>query len=172
MQRKPLQKPAQAALEEKSRTRQNHAERALQTLGYRIDQHGALINLVEERNNALRATISHAAGKCTTTQELKEHLNSKGITLGFNKDLQETHEGKVYNGAVFRDSQKNRIPGHELGEEFTTVGLARQLGATAARKHEEQKQAEAKQAALELAKIKKAQESVKQPSHSKGPKVG
>lgn len=121
-----LQTPVTDALVQKGQTRQSQAEQALRQLGYRLDQHGQLVNLLEERKNAMRTTISRSTGKCTTMEELQTDLAAKGIKMTFHKEHSETYQGKNYSGASFDDGQ-GRIRGDELGDDFTTGRLVAQL---------------------------------------------
>jgi hypothetical protein len=162
-----IQTPALTALAEKGQTRQSQAEAALQKLGYRLDQHGELINILEERKNALRATISRSLGECATFDELKALLLTRGITLTGNKSLADVHDGKTVNAAMFRD-KKGWVEGKDLGHEYTTIALRQQLASTEKRREEEKKQAAVK-AEAEKAKLKgQAQASQKQDQGQKG----
>jgi hypothetical protein len=124
-----LQTPVTDALNEKGQTRQSQAEAALLTLGYRLDQHGQLINVLEERKAALRATISASVKKCTTTEELLAELAKKGVRLGFHQNLYDQAGGKRYPQAGYADGKGDRINGHELGPDYTTVALFEQMRA-------------------------------------------
>jgi hypothetical protein len=124
-----LQTPVTDALNEKGQTRQSQAEAALLTLGYRLDQHGQLVNVLDERKAALRATISVSVKKCTTTEELLAELAKKGIRLGFHQDLYDQVGGKRYPQAGYADGKGDRINGHELGPDYTTVALFEQMRA-------------------------------------------
>lgn len=121
-----LKSPVTDALIQKGQTRQSQAEQALEQLGYRLNVHGKLENILEERQKALRTTLSRSLGKCTTIDELRADLAGKGIKMGFYKDHQESHQGKSYNGVGFDDGQ-GRLWGHELGADFTTGRLVDQL---------------------------------------------
>lgn len=145
-----LQTPVTDALNEKGQTRQSQAETALLTLGYRLDQHGQLINVLEERKTALRATISASVKKCTTTDELRAELTRRGIKLGFYKDQPEQAGTKQYNGAGYSDGKGEKLWGHELGTDYTTVALVRQLQAVADERALKERQ---KQYALEYDKV-------------------
>ncbi len=122
-----LQTPVTDALNEKGQTRQSQAEAALLTLGYRLDQHGQLINVLEERKAALRATITASMRKCTTGEELQAELAKKGVKLGFHKELFDQEGIQRYPQAGYSDGKGDRIAGHELGPDYTTNGLLRQL---------------------------------------------
>ncbi|MBR8840880.1 MobV family relaxase [Spirosoma aerophilum] len=121
-----LQNPVTNALIQKGQTRQSQAEQALEQLGYRLNVHGKLENILEERQKAFKRTISRSLGKCTTIEELRADLAGKGIKMNFYKDEPEIYQGKGYNGAGFDDGQ-GRIWGHELGADFTTGRLVEQL---------------------------------------------
>lgn len=49
--------PVINALTQKGKDRRSQAEQALSKLGYRLDQHGQIIDMLEERKNAIRGTI-------------------------------------------------------------------------------------------------------------------
>jgi hypothetical protein len=121
-----LQTPVTDALVQKGQTRQSQAEQALEQLGYRLNVHGQLVNILEERQKALKTTITRSLTKCTTVDELRADLAAKGIKMNFYKDHPESHRGKTYNGAGFDDGQ-GRIWGHEIGADFTTGRLVEQL---------------------------------------------
>lgn len=158
-----LQAPAIEALQEKAATRQSQAEAALEKLGYRLDQHGGLVDILEERKNALRTTISNCVKDSTSYDELRPLLKERGLTLGFDKTKQETVDGKNLNGAYFLD-KKGRIDGKDLGPDFTTAALRKLLAANAKRK-EEKEQAAAK-AATEKAEQAKLKAQAKQPAET------
>lgn len=121
-----LQTPVTDALIQKGQTRQSQAEQALERLGYRLNVHGKLENILEERQKALRTTLTRSLGKCTTIEELRADLAGKGIKMGFYKEHQEPHQGKSYNGVGFDDGQ-GRLWGHELGPDYTTLRIVEQL---------------------------------------------
>jgi predicted metal-dependent hydrolase len=122
-----LQTPVTNALNEKGQTRQSQAEAALLTLGYRLDQHGQLINVLEERKAALRATISASVPRCTTLDELHAALAKKGVKMALYKDQFEESGSQRYRQVAFDDGKGERIGGHELGPDYMTVALLRQL---------------------------------------------
>lgn len=121
-----LQTPVTDALLQKGQTRQSQAEQALEQLGYRLNVHGKLENILEERQKALRTTLTRSLGKCTTIEELRADLAGKGIKMGFYKEHQEPRQGKSYNGVGFDDGQ-GRLWGHELGTDYTTIRIVEQL---------------------------------------------
>lgn len=143
-----LQRPATVALLEKARSRKSRAEAALTKLGYRLDEHGQLVNLRDDRKNALRATISKSLSICTSSSELIADLALKGVKIGFSKDLPEVYEGKTYYGAVLHDG-KGRITATDLGPDYTTVNLAKQLAITAQKKEQERTRQEQERKAAE-----------------------
>jgi hypothetical protein len=126
-----LQTPITDALNEKGQTRQSQAEAALLTLGYRLDQHGQLINVQEERKAALRATIKASVAKSATGEELQAELAKKGVRLGFHKELFDHEGSQRYPQAGFADGKGDRIAGHELGPDYTAIALLRQIRAVA-----------------------------------------
>jgi len=121
-----LKSPVTEALIQKGQTRQSQAEKALEGLGYRLNVHGELENILDERKKALKVTLSRSLSKCTSIEELRADLAGKGIKMNFYKDEPEIYQGKSYNGAGFDDGQ-GRIWGHELGADFTTGRLVEQL---------------------------------------------
>ncbi|MBR8840913.1 MAG: plasmid recombination protein, partial [Stigonema ocellatum SAG 48.90 = DSM 106950] len=121
-----LKSPVTEALIQKGQTRQSQAEKALEGLGYRLNVHGELENILDERKKALKTTLSRSLRKCTSIEELRADLAGKGIKMNFYKDEPEIYQGKSYNGASFDDGQ-GRIWGHELGADFTTGRLVEQL---------------------------------------------
>lgn len=128
-----LQTPVTEALIQKGQTRQSQAEQALEGLGYRLNVHGKLENILEERQKALKTTLNRSLGKCTSIEELRADLASKDIKISFHKDEPETHQGKSYNGVGFDDGQ-GRIWGREIGSDFTTGRLVEQLAALKAQR--------------------------------------
>lgn len=121
-----LKSPVTTALIQKGQTRQSQAEKALEGLGYRLNVHGELENILEERQKALKTTLTRSLRKCTSIKELRADLAGKDIKMSFYKDEPETHQGKSYNGVGFDDGQ-GRIWGHEIGADFTTGRLVEQL---------------------------------------------
>ena len=121
-----LQTPVTDALIEKGQIRQSQAEQALQQLGYRLNVHGQLENILEERKKALKTTISRSVKECASNQELRADLGRKGITMSFQEDHKESYQGKTYKGVSFDDGQ-GPIWGHDLGPDYTTVGLVKQF---------------------------------------------
>jgi hypothetical protein len=113
-----LQQPALTALHIKGKSRQMQAEEALNKLGYRLNEHGQLVNLLDERKNALKMTISRSVVKCTTPQELMADLAQKGVKMGFYSQHVESYEGKNYNGVAFYVWKGEKILGHELSGDF------------------------------------------------------
>jgi Plasmid recombination enzyme len=169
-----LQKPIQNALEEKSRIRQSQAEKALKTLGYRLDQHGGLINLEEERINALRATISHVVKNCTATNGFSAMLKAKGIQVSMSEKGEEKGaDGKLYRSITYTDD-KGPVKGRELGPEFSIFNIGQQIHANAKREDEKRKAYEAQQAELKAKEEarKQATQIQKGKENKQGPKLG
>ncbi len=172
-----LQTPATDALIEKGRTRQSQAEKALEKLGYRLDEHGQTVNILQERKNALRATISHAVSNCASWEELKSGAKEKGVRIRLSDGLSDEHfRGRQFRAIMFDDG-KGTINGADLGESFRMAAILQQLNDTARRKEQEradQAAAEARRVADKLA----ADEARKLPKvakpapvqRSKGPK--
>ena len=121
-----LQTPVTDALIQKGQTRQSQAEQALEGLGYRLNVHGKLENIQDERQKALKTTLSRSLSKCTSMEELRADLAAKGIKMTFHKDHPEPYQDKPYNGVGFDDGQ-GRIWGHQIGADFTTGRLVEQL---------------------------------------------
>ena len=67
-----LQTPVTDALIQKGQTRQSQAEQALEGLGYRLNVHGQLENILEERQKALKTTLTRSPG------EMYQHRGVKG----------------------------------------------------------------------------------------------
>jgi hypothetical protein len=128
-----LQTPVTDALIQKGQTRQSQAEQALEGLGYRLNVHGQLENILEERQKALKTTLTRSLSKSTSIEELRADLAGKGIKMNFYKDESETHQGISYNRVGFDDGQ-GRIWGHEIGADFTTGRLVEQLAALEAQR--------------------------------------
>ncbi len=114
--------PAIAALNQKGETRMSQAEQALLQLGYRLNEHGQLVNLQEERKEALRNTISFCLKQSYSQDELKVQLQSKGIKLSYATDYRDTLDGRAVKAAAFVDSQ-GAVLGSELGAAFTAQGI-------------------------------------------------
>jgi NAD(P)H-dependent FMN reductase len=121
-----LKSPVTDALIQKGQTRQSQAEQALERLGYRLNVHGKLENILEERQKALKTTLSRSLSKCTSIEELRADLAGKGIKMSFYNEQPDTYGGKTYNGVGFDDGQ-GRIWGHDMGTDFTTGRLVEQL---------------------------------------------
>ncbi len=122
-----LQTPVLDGLAQKGNTRQSQAEKALKQLGYRLDQHGQLVNIEEERKTALRATISASVGKCTDPEGLRAELALKGVRLTFHKERPELIGNRPCNGAAFSDGKGERVWGSDLGAAYTTASLLTQM---------------------------------------------
>jgi len=140
--------PAIDALVQKSGTRQSQAEKALLTLGYRLDQHGGLVNIEEERKNALRGTILHVLSNCTSLQLFRQELIKKGVKPTFSEHDQEVVGKNRYKVFLFHDGKGGPISSRELGAEFMASSVVGKI--------EENVQAEKDREAIE--KCKKAYE--------------
>jgi hypothetical protein len=140
--------PTIDALVQKSGTRQSQAEKALLTLGYRLDQHGGLVNIQEERKNALRGTILHVLSNCTSQQLFRQELIKEGIKPTFSEDDQEVVGKNRYKVFLFHDGKGGPISSRELGAEFMASSVVGKI--------EENVQAEKDREAIE--KCKKAYE--------------
>ncbi|GGC16128.1 MobV family relaxase [Dyadobacter sediminis] len=140
--------PAIDALVQKSGTRQSQAEKALLALGYRLDQHGGLVNIEEERKNALRGAILHVLSNCTSEQLFRQELIKKGIKPTFSEDDQEVVGKNRYKVFLFHDGKGKPISSRELGAEFMASSVVGKI--------EENVQAEKDREAIE--KCKKAYE--------------
>ena len=141
--------PAINALIQKSSTRQSQAEKALLTLGYRLDQHGGLINIQEERKNALRGTISHVLSNATSQEIFQHGLAKNGIKMTVAKDDQEVIDKITYKVVLYKDGQGDPISSRDLGAEFMISSILKKI--------KENAQAQQDQEAIE--KCKKAYET-------------
>jgi hypothetical protein len=115
--------PAINALAEKSGARQSQAERALLSLGYRLDQHGGLINIQEERKEAIKSTVLHVLSKSTSIEVFQQELLKKSIELGLSKEEWEDPEKKTAKMLFYRDGKGNALSAKDLGTEFMLSGL-------------------------------------------------
>ena len=123
--------PAINALAEKSGVRQSQAERALLTLGYRLDQHGGLINIQEERKEAIKSTVLHVLSTSTSNEVFQQELLKKGIELRSSKEEWEDPEKKTVKMLLYKDGKGKSISANDLGAEFTTSGVSRKIKANA-----------------------------------------
>jgi hypothetical protein len=117
--------PAINALAQKSGARQSQAERALLSLGYRLDQHGGLINIQEERKEAIKGTVLHVLSKSTSMEVFQQELLKKGIELAVSKEEWEDPEKKTAKMLFYKDGKGNAISARDLGAEFILSGLTR-----------------------------------------------
>ncbi|GGC16024.1 MobV family relaxase [Dyadobacter sediminis] len=152
--------PAINALAQKSDTRQSQAEKALLTLGYRLDQHGGLVNIEEERKNALRGSILHVLSNCTSLQLFRQELIKKGIKPTLSEDDQEVVGKNRYKVFLFHDGKGKPISSRELGAEF--------MGSSVVGKIEENVQAEKDREAIAKSKIAYETTIAKSFVHHKG----
>lgn len=150
-----LQTPAAFAIMTKANTIESQAVAALTKLGYRLDEHGGLVNLLEERKNALRAKISQSVKGSTNMDELKALLEKKGIRLTFNREVLESYKGKSLRSSIFHDD-KGPISGADLGSEFQTASLHEQFALNLVQKQKSEKAAQEAQAKAEREAQKKA----------------
>jgi len=134
--------PAINALAEKSGARQSQAERALLSLGYRLDQHGGLINIQEERKETIKSTVLHVLPKSTSNEVFQQELLKKGIELGLSKEEWEDPEAKTAKMLFYRDGKGKAISAKDLGAEFMLSGVSRATRANA--KAEQDREAIAK----------------------------
>lgn len=119
--------PAINALAQKSGARQSQAERALLSLGYRLDQHGGIINIQEERKEAIKGTVLHVLSKSTSIEVFQQELLKKSIELGLSKEEWEDPEKKTVKMLFYRDGKGNAVSGKDLGAEFMLSGLTRAI---------------------------------------------
>jgi hypothetical protein len=134
--------PAINALAQKSGARQSQAERALLSLGYRLDQHGGLINIQEERKEAIKSTVLHVLLKSTSNEVFQQELLKKGIELGLSKEEWEDPEKKTTKMLLYRDGKGKAVSAKDLGAEFTLIGVSKATRANA--KAEQDREAIAK----------------------------
>jgi len=139
--------PAIAALNQKGETRMSQAEQALLQLGYRLNEHGKLVNLQEERKEALRNTISYCLRESYNLNEFQAQMKNKGVQVGYGKKVKEQLDGKEVDAIGFSDG-KGFIPGHELGIAFSVQGIVDTLRANHQKRVlEQQEEARKKQEA-------------------------
>ena len=119
--------PAINALAEKSGARQSQAERALLSLGYRLDQHGGLINIQEERKEAIKSTVLHVLSKSTSIEVFQQELLKKSIELGLSKEEWEDPEKKTAKMLFYKDGKGNSLSAKDLGAEFILSSLTRTI---------------------------------------------
>lgn len=108
--------PAIDALVQKATDRQSQAEQALLSLGYRLDQHGQLINIEIERGEAIKKTVEHFLQDTTSEQNFFQELAKRGIRI-------EQGEGDIY----YQDGKGKAIPSEKLGERYSAGGLSEQI---------------------------------------------
>jgi len=119
--------PAINALAQKSGARQSQAERALLSLGYRLDQHGGLINIQEERKEAIKSTVLHVLSKSTSIEVFQQELSKKSIGLQLSKEEWEDPEEKTAKMLFYKDGKGNYVAAKDLGPEFILSGLTRTI---------------------------------------------
>jgi len=119
--------PVINALAEKSGARQSQAERALLSLGYRLDQHGGLINIQEERKEAIKSTVLHVLSKSTSIEVFQQELLKKSIELRLSKEEWEDPEKKTAKMLFYKDGKGNAVAAKDLGAEFILSGLIRTI---------------------------------------------
>lgn len=120
--------PAIAALNQKGETRVSQAEQALLQLGYRLNEHGKLVNLKDERKEALKSTISFCLKQSYNQEDLKTHLANKGVRLGYATEVREPLDGREVKAVAFVD-QQGPILGSDLGPAFTAQSIMDELRA-------------------------------------------
>jgi hypothetical protein len=108
--------PAIDALVQKATDRQGQAEQALLSLGYRLDQHGQLINIEVERGEAIKKTVDHFLQGATSEQKFFQELGKRGIRI-------EQGEGDIY----YQDGKGKPISSQKLGERYSADGLSEQI---------------------------------------------
>lgn len=123
--------PAINALAQKSGARQSQAERALLSLGYRLDQHGGLINIQEERKEAIKSTVLHVLSNCSSDQSFQDELLKRGIELRMSKEDYEVIGKESHKVLLYKDGKGKSISARELGPEFMLSGVSRTIRANA-----------------------------------------
>lgn len=108
--------PAIDVLVQESTDRQSQAEQALLSLGYRLDQHGKLINIEVEREEAIKKTVEHFLEGTTSEQNFFKELAKRGIRS-------EQGEGDIY----YQDGKGKPISSQKMGERYSAGGLAEQI---------------------------------------------
>lgn len=119
--------PAINALIQKSNARLSQAEKALLSLGYRLDQHGNPINILEERKEAIKSAVLHVLTTCTSDQSFPEELLKKGITLKLSKEDREIEDKKIYRVPRYEDGKGKSISARELGPEFMASSVSKKI---------------------------------------------
>jgi hypothetical protein len=146
--------PAINALAEKSGARQSQAERALLSLGYRLDQHGGLINIQEERKEAIKGTVLHVLSKSTSIEVFQEELSKKNIRLELSKEEWEDPEKKTAKMLFYKDGKGNAMSSKDLGAQFMLSDITRTIRKNA--QVEQDRQAIAKSKTLYDSEIAKS----------------
>jgi hypothetical protein len=123
--------PAINALAEKSGARQSQAEKALLSLGYRLDQHGGLINIQEERKEAIKSTVLHVLSTCSSDQSFQDELLKRGIELRMSKEDYEVIGKESHKVVLYKDGKGKSISARELGPEFMLSGVYTTIRANA-----------------------------------------
>ena len=108
--------PAIDALVQKATDRQSQAEQALLSLGYRLDQHGQLINIEVERGEAIKKTVDHFLQGTTSERNFFQELAKRGIRI-------EQGEGDIY----YQDGKGKPVASQKLGERYSAGGLLEQI---------------------------------------------
>lgn len=119
--------PAINALIQKSNARLSQAEKALLSLGYRLDQHGNPINILEERKEAIKGAISNILPKSRSMEFFQEELANMGIKIIASKNDQETIGRNRYQVAVFKDGKGEPISSRDLGPDFMTSSILKKI---------------------------------------------
>jgi len=146
--------PAINALIQKSNTRLSQAENALLSLGYRLDQHGNPINILEERKESIKSAVLHVLATCGSDQSFPEELLKKGITLKLSKEDREIVDKKIYRVPRYEDGKGKSISARELGPEFMASSVSKKIKENA--QVEQDRQAIAKSKTLYDSEIAKS----------------
>jgi hypothetical protein len=96
-------------------------------LGYRLDQHGGLINIQEERKEAIKSTVLHVLSKSTSIEVFQQELWKKSIGLQLSKEEWEDPEEKTAKMLFYKDGKGNSVAAKDLGPEFILSGLTRTI---------------------------------------------
>jgi len=96
-------------------------------LGYRLDQHGNPINILEERKEAIKSAVLHVLTTCSSDQSFPEELLKKGITLKLSKEDREIVDKKIYRVLRYEDGKGKSISARELGPEFMASSVSKKI---------------------------------------------
>ena len=105
-------------------------------------QHGGLINIQEERKEAIISTVLHVLSKSSSMEVFQQELLKKSIGLELSKEEWEDPEKKTAKMLLYRDGKGKAVSAKDLGAEFMLSGVSRATRANA--KAEQDREAIAK----------------------------